>query len=53
MKQIKLFKDDCGAELEWKVNAFCKNHNVIDVKIVTNPRHLCDTIIMVVYEVEK
>ena len=53
MKQIKLFNDCCGIELEWDVNTFCENYNVIDVKIVTNPRHICDTIIMVVYEVEK
>lgn len=52
MKQIKLFKDCCGTDLEWEVNTFCENHNVIDVKIVTIPRHICDTIIMVVYEEE-
>lgn len=53
MKQIKLFKDCCGTDLEDEVNKFCEKHNVIDVKIVTSNIHICDTIIMVVYEVEK
>ena len=53
MKQIKLFSSDCcGTDLEWEVNTFCEKYNVIDIKIVTNHRHIHDTIIMVIYEVE-
>lgn len=53
MKQIKLFKDCCGTDLEDEVNEFCEKHNVIDVKMAINHNHLSDTVIMVVYEVQK
>lgn len=52
IKQIKLFKDCCGTDLEDEVNSFCeKKHNVIDIKISRDEHNLGDTVIMVIYEV--
>lgn len=53
MKQIKLFKDYCGTDLEWEVNTFCENRDVIDIKISQDEDNLRDTVIMVIYEVQK
>ena len=50
MKQVRIFRNWTGSDLEDDINEFCKNHNVIDVKICYQDSLHCAIVIL--YEEE-